>query len=199
MGFSFVFAGGRMVVQGRMLDPDQRLYHLDLPRHAGLRASISGTVDDEAVVLAMVDVLGAMRALHSDTNAFRASGSAAHLAGSLGQALEAGLPLVRRIASDIEKGAFLNGAGQTEQRIGKVRLGYAATAPSRDGTVTKNFATLAEAETWLQRRNAARLLGLAYIRFDELLDGALAPTLDEFLAIASFYGEAPSIALGDAA
>lgn len=199
MGFSFVFASGRMVVNGRILSADQRLYHLDLPRHVGFRVPISGTVDDETVCIEMVDVLGAMLSLHNDTNAFRASGSAAHLAGSLGQALEAGLPLVRRIASDIEKNAFLNGAGQIEERIGKVRLGYAATAPSRDGTVTKNFATLDEAETWLQRRSAARLLGIAYIRFDELLDDAIEPTLDEFLAIASFYGEAPSIALGDAA
>lgn len=199
MEFSFVFASGRMVVHGKPLDADHRLYHLDLPRHVGLRASISGTVDGESVSIEMVDVLGALRALHSDKNAFRASGSAAQLAGSLVQSLEAGRSLVRRIATDIERRAFLDRAGRIEQRVGKVRLGYAATAPSRDGTVTKNFATLVEAETWLQRRRAASLLGLAYLRMDELLDDEIAPSLDEFLAIASLYSEAPSIALGDAA
>jgi len=198
MEFSFVFASGRMVVQGKTRDADNRLYHLDLPRHVGLRAGVTGQVGDRSISIEMVDVLGALRALHGDTNSFRASGSAAQLAGSLGQTLEAGRPIIQRIRSDIEARAFLEGAGHITERAGRVRLPYAATSPSRDGTVTKNFATRDEAAKWLQRRRAATLLGFAYVRCDELLDGEDAPTLDEFLAVAAFYGEAPSIALGDA-
>jgi hypothetical protein len=198
MEFSFVFASGRMVVQGETRDADNRLYHLDLPRHVGLRTAVTGQVDNKVVSITMVDVLGALRALHGDANAFRASGSAAQLAGSLGQTLEAGRSIIQRIESDIEGRFFLDGAGHITERAGRVRLPYAATAPSREGTVTKNFVGLEEAEKWLQRRRAATMLGFAYSRCDELLDGEDSPTLDEFLAVAAFYGEAPSIALGDA-
>lgn len=196
MEFSFVFARGRMVVAGKARSADNRLYHLDLPREVGLREPISGEMSGRAVSIAMVDVLGALRALHGDANAFRASGSAVHLAGSLSQRLDEGRPLILRVGADIEKRRFLEGAGTIGERDGRVRLPYAATAPSREGTVTKNFASIQEAETWLQRRRASSLLGFAYVRCDELLDGQDAPTLDEFLAVAAFYEEAPSTALG---
>ena len=202
MRFSLVFATGRMSANERLVEADGRLYHLELPRAAGLADLVVGTVDGEAVSIPALDVLGAIRKLYGESQ-WTISGARAQLTGATAfpHSLAQGRRVLDVVASLIERGGLLEDI-EPPQYLGegRRRLRWLAVSSDPDGNrVEKRFEQRNQAEAWLQRREFARKVGWSFIRTDELFEDATRNlTLEELLDLADYFGEAPSSTLARA-
>jgi len=197
--YSFVFSDGRMCVNGEVVEGDGRLFHLELPRGARPNEEVRGTVEGQSVSIPALDVLGAIRALSGET-LWLQSGSLAHLTAANPQphSRDLGLSFLRLVQDSIDKGDLAQDVEPPRYREGdRIRKRWQPVEPGLDQPPV--FATREEAEVWSARRAFARKVGWTYLRIDNLLDDPDAyPTIGELLAIAEYFGEAPSTTMARA-
>lgn len=199
MRYSFVFTNGRMCADGELVEADHRLYHLDLPRGAGLTDEVHGTVDGQEVSIPAIDVLGAIRAT-SGESLWLQSGSLAHLTAANPQPhdRDLGLSFLRLVQASMDRGELTAEVEPPRYREGdRIKKRWEPVEPELERPPV--FDTREQAEAWSARRAFARKVGWAYVRLDKLLDDAdTYPTIGELLAIADYFGEAPSTTLARA-
>jgi len=199
MRYSFVFTDGRMCVNGEVVEGDGRIYHLDLPRGAGLADEIHGTVEGQPLSMPAFDVLGALRDTLGDS-LWLQSGSMAHLTASQSQphSQELGRAFLALVQASLDRGDLADETRPPKYREGgSVKKRWQADAPEL--VTPPVFHTREEAEAWSARRAFANRVGWPFLRADRLFgDPATCPTLPELLSIVDYFGEAPSTTLARA-
>lgn len=213
MEFAFVFASGRMRVDGDPVDAEGAVYRCSLPRGPAMSDDVAVRVAGRDVAIPAVDVLGAVRRLHDDTS-WMLSGARAQLEGGRTDAA---------LISDDERAAA---TARLRDLRDELDWGRVTVEASDDGdwtvrTVDADGGELVAPVTRKSRDAADRAAdkaavdgrmrvlavrtGLATRRLEELVrvdgddgddgdgDGDGSPlTLDEVLRIAAAVDEAPS-------
>ena len=211
MEFAFVFASGRMCVDGDPLDADDTVFRCTLPRGPAMSGPLRARVDGRDVAVPAVDVLGAVRRLHDDTS-WMLSGARAQLEGGRTDAelisdgeRAAAAARLRRLRDELDWGSVTvdgdDTSGWTVRTVDADGSELVAPVTRRSREAADRAADKA-ADDGRTRVLAVRT-GLSTKRLDELIDGiggvdAGGPplTLDEVLRIAAAVDEAPSRVLG---
>lgn len=204
MEFSFVFAKGRMRVDGSDIRADGALVRCELPRGPAMADDVNVRFDGRDAAIPAIDVLGAVRALHDDSS-WMLSGARAQIVAERSDA---------QLVSAAERAAAAHRLWQLRDGLDWGRVDVEESG-EREWTVTA-FDTSgmdpltpttrssrsaadrladAQAEKARDRVLSART-GLALKRIGELRDGGPPPTLDEIIRIAAAIDEAPSSLLG---
>lgn len=209
MEFAFVFASGRMRVDGDPLDADDTVFRCTLPRGPAMSGLLRARVDGRDVEVPAIDVLGAVRRLHDDTS-WMLSGARAQLEGgrpdtaliSDGERVAAAGRL-RRLRDELDWGHVTvegdDTSGWTVRTVDVDGGELAAPVTRRSRDAADRAADKAAVDG--RARVLAVRTGLSTKRLDELIDGVDAGgpplALDEVLRIAAAVDEAPSQVIGD--
>jgi hypothetical protein len=207
MDFSFVFAAGRMRLDGRQRTADGSLVHLRLPRGPDLRDALAARLDGDEVTVPVIDVLGVIHNLH-EQGGWQASGAAAQIVAGRSDLFTAtDHERLRERLRELMVGPDWGTLETQVQDTGQRRrwhvaiLDHSGKKPLKPKTFTSADAARAwypEAERIGRRRMLSTRTGWAQKRLTELLDEGSRFGLTEVLELADVLERSPSALLSDA-